>query len=553
MNRSRSLLVVLLIASAASCTQESSAPPPVAPVVEDESKPQDGGTVVRRLPADVATLNPLMATTRYEHYLTVFLFDPLVEFDIDLQPIPGLAEKWEISPDGKEYTFHLNPHATFSDGSPVLASDVLFTLRKILDPLTEAPQIAGQFDQADLTRTRVVDPHTIVIAFKEVLAPQLGWFNSLRPLPEHIYGRGEFKTDYASVATGSGPYRLVRRVPGKEILLERRADYWKVKPYLQTILFKVIVDDSTAWNAVKLGELDETMINSDVWLAESTHPELQRFLDFRRFYPLNYNYIPWNAHDPILADKRVRRALAMCVDLQSIINNLYHGTARAMTGPFTPDQWAYNPEVPVIQYNPQEAKRILNSLGWLDTDKDGLLDRNHKPLQIEMLIVSGSNTTRPFAELYQAELRKIGVDLKITPLDGSAFMQRVLAGSYQSAYLSWDLDPDPDPYPLFHSSQTPPRGYNFVYYRSPAADKLMDDAHHAVDLSKRRTIYRQLHALLAEDQPYTWTVEVSTKWAINKRIHGTRDSKGWGMFGWYPGERDWWIPRSQRTHDVASR
>ena len=550
----RLLTFSLLAVLAVRCSQErSSSPLPVIPVAEEDSKPQDGGTVVRRLSIDVATLNPLMATSVYEKYLTVYLFDPLVELDASLQPIPGLADKWEVSPDGKEYTFHLNPAATFSDGTPVLASDVLFTLRKILDPLTEAPQIAGQFDQADLARTRIVDPHSLVIAFKEALAPQLGWFNNLRPLPEHVYSKGAFKTDFASTAVGSGAYRLVRRVPGKEILIERRSEYWRVRPYLQTILFKVIADDATAWNAVKLGEIDEMMINSDVWLSESRRPELQRFLDFRRFYPLNYNYIPWNEHDPILADKRVRRALAMCVDLQGIINNLYHGTARAMTGPFTPDQWAYNPEVPVIQYNPQEAKRILNSLGWLDTDHDGLLDRNHKPLQLEMLVVAGGNATKPFAELYQAELRKIGVDLKVTPLDGSAFMQRVLAGSYQSAYLSWDLDPDPDPYALFHSSQTPPRGYNFVFYRNPVADKLMDDAHHAIDVGKRTALYRQLHSLLAEEQPYTWTVEVSTKWAINKRIRGVKESKGWGMYGWYPGERDWWIPRSQRTHDLASR
>ncbi|MEO6260518.1 MAG: ABC transporter substrate-binding protein [Thermoanaerobaculia bacterium] len=552
MNRSRLLLVWPLVLLVATCSREVSSPVLPAPVAEDDSKPQDGGTLVRRLEADVATLNPVMATSRYEHYLSTSLFDPLVELDAALQPVHGVADKWEISPDGKEYTFHLNPLATFSDGTPVLASDVLFTLKKIVDPLTEAPQIAGQFDQADLARTRILDPHTIVIAFKEGLAPQLGWFNTLRPLPEHVYGKGDFKTDFASTAVGSGSYRLVRRVPGKEILLERRSDYWGIKPHLQTILFKVIADDATAWNAIKVGEIDETMINSDLWLTESRRPELQKFLEFRRFYPLNYNYIPWNTRDPILSDKRVRRALAMCVDLQSIINNLYHGTARAMNGPFTPDQWAYNPDVPVIQYSPQEAKRILNSLGWLDTDKDGLLDRNHKPFQLEMLIGSGSIATKTFAELYQAELRKIGVDLKVTPLDFSAAMQRVLAGNFQSAYLSWDLDPDPDPYALFHSSQTPPRGYNFVFYKNPVADKLMDDAHREIDVKKRTVLYRQLHALLAEDQPYSWTVEVSTKWAINKRVHGAKESRGWGLFGWYPGERDWWIPKSQRTHDLAA-
>ena len=176
-------------------------------------------------------------------------------------------------------------------------------------------------------------------------------------LPEHVYSQGDFKTNFISRAVGSGPYRLVRRVAGQQVLLERRPEYWGPHPYLQRVLFKVITDDATAWAAMKRGEIDETIIPTDSWFAESRRPELQKIIDFRRFYMLDYNYIPWNTRDPILSEKRLRRALAMCIDLKSIIENLYHGTARAMNGPFTPDQWAYNPEVPVIEYNPQEALR----------------------------------------------------------------------------------------------------------------------------------------------------------------------------------------------------
>lgn len=522
---------------------------PAAPRAEDENKPQDGGTVVRCLPADISTLNPVMATTKYDHYVLFYLFTPLLHYDSSLEVMPGLAEKWEISSDGKDYTFHLNPKATFTDGTPVRASDVLFTLRKIIDPTSESLQFSSMFEQADLKRTRIVDDHTIVISFKEVLAPQLSFFNNLRVIPEHVYGKGDFKTAFNEVAVGSGPYRLVRRLPGQEILLERRPDYWGPKPYLQNVLFKVITDEATSWNALKRGDIDETIIRADVWTNESTRPELKRYIDFHRFYMLSYNFIPWNEHDPLFTDKRVRRALAMCLDLESIVKNLYHGTARAMTGPFTPDQWAYNPDVPAIQYNPQEAKRILNSLGWLDTDGDGILDKNHKPLRFEMLIVSGNPISISTAQLFQAELKNIGVDMKLATLDGNTFMGRVLGGNFQAAILNWDLDPDPDPYALFHSSQVPPRGYNFVFYSNPQADKLIDDGRHQIDRAKRVADYRQLHALLADEQPYTWTVQVSVKWAVNKRIRNVKESKGWGLYNWYPGELDWWIPQNLRTHD----
>lgn len=539
-------LALLLLAIA--CGNERPLPPVSA--VEDESKPQDGGTLIRRLGGDVVTLNPVMASTIYDRYVDYYLFTPMVHFDINLQVIPGLAEKWEISSDGKQYTFHLNPKATFSDGTPVRASDVVFTLKKIVDPTTEAPQIAGGFEQVDLRATRVIDDHTVVVTFKEAYAPQLTRFNDLLVLPEHVYSRGDFKSEFASRAVGSGPYRLVRRVPGKEILLERRPEYWGALPHLQRVLFKVVTDDTTAWNAMKRGEIDETLISADMWAMESRRPELQKLIDFRRFYTLDYNFIAWNTRHRLLSDKRLRRALAMCIDLQSIINNLYRGTARAMNGPFTPDQWAYNPEVPVIEYNPQEALRILRSLGWLDTDRDGILDKHRQPLKIEIAIIGGSAASNPFAQLFQAELKKIGVQLDIAQLDFSAFTQRVFAGNYESCYLSWNLDADPDPYALFHSSQVPPRGQNFVFYANPEADRLMDEGRREIDQSKRIPIYRRLHALLAADQPYTWTLQVSSKWAVSKRIRDVKESKGWGVFQWYPGVFDWWIPQNQRTHDV---
>jgi peptide/nickel transport system substrate-binding protein len=541
----RFLLLLLFIAG---CTNER--PLPTVSTAEDQKKPQEGGTVIRRLSGDIATLNPVMAQSANDRMVDFYLHTPMVHFDAGLQPIPALAEKWDISDDGKLYTFHLNPSATFSDGSSVTAADVLFTLKKIVDPTSEAPQIAGAFDQLDLRSTRVVDAHTILIGFKEGISPQLAHFNDLLVIPEHVYSRGDFKVDYTSKVVGCGPYRLVRRVPGKEILLERRPEYWGPRPYLQRVLFKVIADDTTSWNAMKRGEIDETIISTDTWLAESRRSELTKTIDFRRFYTLNYNYVAWNNRNPTLSDKRLRRALAMCIDLKSIIENLYHGTARAMNGPFTPDQWAYNPDVPVIEYNPAEALRTLRSLGWLDTNRDGALDKGGKGLKLEMLVVGGSVASNPFAQLFQAELKKIGVELDIVSLDFATLIQRVLAGNYESAYLSWNLDPDPDPFALFHSSQFPPRGQNLVFYSNPETDRLMEEGRREFEQSKRKTIYQQVHALLAADQPYTWTLQVSSKWAINKRIRDVKESKGWGLFQWFPGELGWWIPIDQRTHDV---
>lgn len=519
-----------------------------APGVVDVG-PQDGGTVVRRLDVDAVTLNPVRAGSRYDRIVDNYLFTPVVHLDQNLQPVPGLANSWTISDDGLLYRFNLEEKATFADGTPVRASDVIFTLKKILDPTSESPQVLSSFEQLDLARTRAIDDHTVEIAFKQPLAMQLIRFNDLLVLPEHVYSKGSFRNDFNDRAVGSGPYKLVKREIGKEIVVERRDDYWGEKPHIQTVVLKVIGDHGTAFNALKLGELDETIVASDTWLRARTDPALTRTIDFQRFYTLNYNFIAWNGRHPFLNDKRVRRALSMCVPIEAVVQDLYHGTARAMSGPFTPDEFAYNPTVPVIRYDPEEATRILGTAGWTDSDGDGILDRNKKKFEITLLIMPGSPTTNQFAQMVQAELKKVGIALDIATIDGAAGIQRILAGNYEAAYLSWDLDPDPDTYNILHSSQIPPRGQNFVFYANPEADRLMEEGRRELNQSKRKDIYWRLHEVLAEDQPYTWTIQVSVKWGISKRLRGVAISRGYGLFLWYPSEFAWWIPRDQRTNE----
>lgn len=551
MNRPARFLFLCAVFGLFACGGHERPAPPTATVVEDETKPSDGGTVIRRLPSDVASLNPLLSASKYDRWVFFYLYTPLTHFDANLLVAPGLAKSWEISPDGKVYTFHIEPKATFDDGTPVLASDVIWSLKKITDPASEAVQLAGHFDNVDWTQTKALDAKTAVIAFKLAFAPQLGFFNDLLVLPEHVYSQGNWKTDYNFKAVGNGPYKLVRRVSGKEILLERRDDFWGAKGHPQYIHFKIVSDEATAWQAVMRGDIDETIISSDIWMTQRTRPDLQRVLDFHRFYTLQYNYVPWNLRDPLLQDKRLRHALAGCIDLRSIIDNIYHGTARAVIGHFTPDMWAYNPEVQPIPYDPAGALKELNSLGWLDTNGDGILDKGGKPLRIEMIFVGGSGTSALFAQLYQSDLKKIGVDLVVTPLDGTTAIKRMLSGNYQAGFLSWDLDPDPDPFQILHSSQFPPTGQNFVFYKSAEADKLMELGRATFDQKKRIEIYHRLQQVLADDQPYAWTVQVSTKWAVTRRIHGVKESSGWGLYNWYPGELDWWIPARYRRNEPA--
>lgn len=533
-------LTALLLAAAMwmACAPSERPLPPAA--AEDSTVPREGGRLVRRFASDIGTLNAVHHTTTFEKNVLSYVHDPLVELNKALEISPGLARTWTVSPDGLEYTFEIDPRATFSDGKRVTAEDVVFTLKKITDPEAPSAQFGPLFDALDRDKTRAVDADTARVVFTRARADQLLAFN-IPVLPRHFYGRGNFARDFDRKVMGAGPYVLSNIDAGNSILLQRRDDYWRAMPWIREVEFQIVPDDAMAWNAVKAGALHETRMNSDQWKAEKDNPAVRDVVDIRRFYMLGYNFIPWNTRDPILADVRVRRALAMAFDRRAVINNLFYGTARVVTGPYVPDQWAYNPDVKPIEFNLDAARKLLSEAGWTDSDGDGVLDRGGRRLEIELLLPTGNVTSASQAQVFQEALAKIGVRLRLSTVDAPVMFERVLGGKFQSAFLGWDLDLDPDLYALFHSSQVPPDGTNFVGYSNPRVDQLIEEGRTTLNRDRRREIYHELHAILAQDQPYLWLTQVSTKWAVNKRVRNVEEADGLGLFLWYPGPLQWWL------------
>lgn len=529
----RRILAALLLALSVACTRETPQPP--ATNTAPPNAPRDGGRIVVRLEAAVSSLNYVLHATEDERQVLSFLYDPLIAFDRNLQPIPATAARWEVLDGGKTYVFHLDPRATYSDKQPVRASDVVFTLNKILDE--ESMQYAGAFEQLDRANTKAVDERTVRVAFKQVRAGQLLSFN-LGILPEHVYGKGDFKKNTKVV--GNGPYVLKERTRDRGALLVRREDYWRTKPRIQSVLFRPVTDDNVAWRAMQRGDIDLARVNNDVWARVKDDPSVQAKITFHNLYRLGYNAIAWNLDDPLLSDARVRRALAMSLDRNAIIENINQGQARTVTGPFTPDQAANNAEIAPIDFNPTAAAALLASAGWKDSDKDGVLDREGKPFELTLLITSGNKMSTDLSQVFQASLREIGVRLNVRPVDDAAFYDLALKRNYQAIFLSWVNEPDPDPYSLFHSSQID-GGMNIVGYKNDEADQLMVEARGELDQARRTDLYHQLHDVLARDQPYLWTVQVSEKWAVNKRVQGVEPSRGLGLYHWYPGPHAWWL------------
>jgi peptide/nickel transport system substrate-binding protein len=529
----RRVAVLLFVVLTLACAKETPQPPPKP---AGKTSTQDGGRLVRRLESNVRTLNYLLQSNEDERQVLSLLYDPLIDVDQNLVPIPGLAARWEVLDGGKTYILHLDPRANFSDGTPVRANDVVYTLNQVFE--AQSTQFSPWFEGLDRAQTKVIDERTVRVVFDEAHAGRVYSFN-IGVIPEHVYAKEDLAKTTRVV--GTGPYVVKRRERDLSLLLERRENYWREKPAIPSVLFRPIADNAVAWRAMERGNVDVARIDNDTWVRVKDDPAVQQKMVFHDVWQLGYNCIVWNLSDPLLAEVRVRRALAMAFDRQAVIDKLYHGQARAVTGPFTPDQRENNPEAIPIEFNPGAAAGLLASAGWRDSDGDGVLDRDGKKFELTLLITSGSKVSRDLTQVYQDALARIGVRLEIKPLDEAAFYQVVFQRKYQAAFLSWINEPDPDPSDLFHSGQIAPGGMNVTGYQSEEADRLMEEAARELDPTRRVDLYHQLHDVLARDQPYLWTVQVAEKWAVNRRVQNVRVAKGFGLFHWYPDSRAWWI------------
>ena len=176
----------------------------------------------------------------------------------------------------------------------------------------------------------------------------------------------------------------------------------------------------------------------------------------------------------------------MLLDRASIVRNLFRGSARIISGPWAPDSPAYDANVLPLPFDPSAAGRLLDEAGWRDTDGDGMRDRAGRRFEFELLVSSGSDIGRQIDETFAASLARVGITAHVRPLEWASFVERIDAGNFEAASLAGSAsDPNPDPYPYWHSSQWPPRGLNSGFYRNPEADRLMEEARAEPDEGQR--------------------------------------------------------------------
>lgn len=487
---------------------------------------------------DARRLNPIIANDSASGTINDQVFSGLVKYDKDIRLIGDLAERWDISPDGRTITFHLRKGVQWHDGAPFTADDCLFTYQRLRDPKVATPYGSSYMDVA---KAEAVNKHTFRVTYKEPFSPALeSW--SMGVIPKHLLEGKDINTDgFNRKPVGTGPYKLKEWTAGQKLVLEANERYFEGRPNIDQYLYRIIPDSSTMFQELLSGGVDMMGLNPLQYLRKSeTRRIKENYEKFR--YPANaFTYMGYNLKNPLFADKKVRQALAYAIDRQSIIDGVLLGIGRPCTGPFSYVSWAYNPKVQPHPYDPDRAKRMLEEAGWRDVNGDGILEKDGRPFHFTILTNQGNNERIKASEIIQQNFKKVGIDAKIRVMEWQAFLEQIDKHTFDAIILGWSMSRDPDLYDIWHSSKTKKGEYNFIGYNNPEVDRLLVQGRRVFGVAERKKIYYRIHEILADEQPYAFLYVPDATPIVHKRFKGIEVAPLGIMYNF----NKWYVPKDR--------
>lgn len=532
-------------------------------------------TVRVRQASSIKTLNPFLYRSTYESAVFELIYQFLTNFHpVTLQISPQLVKSMPAVQDiqngeftgGQSFTFEILPEAVWDDGKPVSSYDYAFTLKALFNPTMPTQRFRAYLNNIRDIQVDAENPKKFTVFTNNKYFLSEAAIGNFVVLPEHVFDpEGLMKdftlkdlTDPEKAATvgadpklqqftdaftspkfaretvsGSGPYKLVEWVDDQRVVLARKENWWGTKyseqnpllaAYPDTIIFVPIADQTAAFTAVKDGSVDVASELDSKQFVELRETDFVKE-NFNFFTPPTYIFFltSLNNRNPKLSDKRVRRALAHCVDMDAVIRDLYDGLAERQIGPFFPDKPYYDQTLKPIQMNLDSARHLLEAAGWKDSNNDGVVDKvidgKRMELKLQYLYNPNSNYDSDFTMLFKNNAQKAGILIDRIPLESTVMAERLRNGDYEVAGRGARGLPVPDdPAQLWHTNSAQPGGSNYPRFGNAASDALIESIASASDEATRNKLYLEFQQLLYDEQPVIFQLCPAGKIVIHNRF-----------------------------------
>ena len=545
---------------------------------KDEA-PGGPNRVVEHILSDLERLNPFNSSGANETYVQEQIFERLLRIDVKTMryDIPWLADSLPVeSPDHMQFDFRIRKGVKWADGKDLTGNDVVFSLKALKNPFNV--QSAQKRTYVDYIHSaELIDGDPYHVRFKMwkpyYLVKQAAFGDVLYIIPKHLFdpqgisdkytwddiadivetqegadldsatlakkqanpAMKEFADWFTQTETGrdpkfvqgSGPYKLKQWITSDRIVLDRNpnytnkggaqyASYGEANP--DELIYKVINDWNATVTAIKSRDIDLIGFLQPQYYVKVDTASLQ-YLSKTTFPLPAYALIGWNHKRPYFKDRNVRLALAHLIDRPTIIDKVLYGYAKPTQSPVFFGKPEYHPNLPTIPYDPEKAKTMLKEAGWVDSDGDGVLDKNvdgvKTDFEFSFLVNSGNDTRKQILLVISESMRKVGIKAEVQTIEWTIFLDRLRDHNFDARYGSWNSDPfENDSYQLYHSSQARNRGSNYDGWMSPRADKVLESIRAELDEAKRLELQREFQQIYYDEQPEAclWVPDYPAVW-----------------------------------------
>lgn len=501
-----------------------------------------GGQLIYGSLQEPNSLNPLLSDLLSTAEVGALIFSGLVltndkgEWVADLATEVPTQRNGGVSPDGLTVTYKLRSGVTWHDGAAFTSADVKYTWETIMNRKVNVISRDG-FDKIAAVDTP--DARTVVIRFREYYAPYLTLFSVI--LPKHILeNAGDLNNAaFNRAPVGTGPFKLKEWRIAEAIVLEANPKYYRGKPNLDSIVYKVLSDTNILLSQVKSGEVD---IVSNV--ASPLLEQVKAVNGVRAVVTPNmiWEHLDFNLDNILFQDVRVRQAIVLGVDRQLIINNTLKGVASPAVGDQSPLSWAYNPTVKAPARDINAARDLLEKAGW-KPGQDGIYTQGGRRLSFVLATTAGNKTRETVARAIAQQLKEIGVEVEVRLVETPAFFGDLLKSRrFDTAMYAWVSGIDPDNSSLWHSRNIPGgsngyQGQNYPGWRNPEIDALTDRGGRTVDVEARRQIYFRIQELIGQEAPviplyFRSNIDAVKDTVVNYKPNPTLSGNLWNAWEW---------------------
>ena len=487
-----------------STTEEAEADQPATQMQPGQVPASDApqGGVFRRMWSDPPTLDPALVTDTTSAGVVVEVFSGLVALDTDLKLIPDVAERWEVSPDGLQYTFHLRPYATFHDGKPIKAQDFKWSIERAAHPDTGSPvadtylnDIIGVEDvlegrATDISGVKVVDDHTLQI---DIDAPKAYFLAKLTYPTAYVLDRDNVEEGgrlWTDTPNGSGPFKLKEYTVGERIVLERNENFYRTPPNVDTILMNLAGGQSMAM--YENDEIDIVGVGLfDLERVLDPNEELNKELVIAP-PSFSVSYIGFNATMHPFKDPKFRQALNHAIDKELIATEVLSDLVVPAYGVLPPGFPAYNKDLEGLRHDRELAQQLLAESAYPNLSPE---DK-----RIVITVPGTGGTIGLYLEVIIEMWREVlGVEVEVQQVEWATYLDDLHDGKFQAfAGLGWEADyPDPQDFLdiLFHTES----GINHGLYSNKEVDEILEEARIETDVARRVELYRQAEEMIVDD------------------------------------------------------